>query len=167
MKFPQGFMPIPNHTGYAVSNTGQIYSAKSDKILKQRYDKDGYKRCNIVVDSKRITLRIHQAVAKVYVSGYREGLIPNHIDGNKANNYYKNLEWIDYSGNSLHMIYDTKSTIGTVIAPKSVLLIKDNISETYPSIRMAARAIGSSHSALQYAIKKRVQHKGYTVHMAD
>ena len=33
---------------------------------------------------------------------YRDGYVVNHIDSNKLNNYYKNLEWITQRENSEH-----------------------------------------------------------------
>ena len=49
---------------------------------------------------ERIPLAIHRLVAQMFVSGNDECV--NHIDGNKLNNYYKNLEWVSLSYNTKH-----------------------------------------------------------------
>ncbi len=38
----------------------------------------------------------------MFVSGYSENLVVNHIDGNKQNTYYKNLEWVTLNENEKH-----------------------------------------------------------------
>lgn len=50
---------------------------------------------------------IHRIVARLFLpENYKEGLVVNHKDGNKKNNYYKNLEWCTNSENLKHA-YDT------------------------------------------------------------
>lgn len=41
-------------------------------------------------------------VAELFVENVENNAIVNHIDGNKVNNYYKNLEWVTYSENNQH-----------------------------------------------------------------
>lgn len=49
--------------------------------------------------------RIHRLVAKAFVNGENEdNNIVNHIDGNKENNHYSNLEWCSISYNNKHAI---------------------------------------------------------------
>lgn len=55
-------------------------------------------------DGKRTYRKyIHRLVAETFVkkpvSSYS---VVNHIDGDKTNNYYRNLEWCDYSQNNQH-----------------------------------------------------------------
>ena len=57
---------------------------------------------NFIIDGKRKGFSVHTLVARAFCDGYKKGLIVNHIDGNKLNNYYKNLEWVTYKENSIH-----------------------------------------------------------------
>ena len=42
---------------------------------------------------KFLNISVHQMVAEVYVPGYFEGAEVDHIDCNKLNNHYTNLQW--------------------------------------------------------------------------
>lgn len=47
--------------------------------------------------------KISRIVASLFVDGRSEiRKIVNHIDGNKHNDFYKNLEWCSYSENAIH-----------------------------------------------------------------
>jgi hypothetical protein len=48
------------------------------------------------------TISVHTLVAKTFCKGYKDGLVCNHKDGNKFNNYYKNLEWVTQTQNIKH-----------------------------------------------------------------
>ena len=92
---------------YMISNTGEIYSIKSQKVLKQTINKStGYRGVCISLGNRKCKkfIKTHIAVALSFVSGYQEGLIVNHKDGNKQNNTYENLEWVTASENQLHAI---------------------------------------------------------------
>lgn len=45
---------------------------------------------------------VHRLVAFYFVPGYQEDLVVNHIDGDKSNNLFTNLEWVTRSENDLH-----------------------------------------------------------------
>lgn len=96
---------------YQVSNKGNVRSvARRDSIgrecggrmLKPRYDKDGYLRVTICKNGKQKTRFIHILVAGAFVpnpNGYSE---INHRDENKVNNYANNLEWCTRRHNVNH-----------------------------------------------------------------
>lgn len=86
---------IKEFEDYEVSIYGEVKSHKYEKeiILKKRYTQDGYIQYVLLKDGKSYTKRAHRLVAEAFISNpeYKETV--NHIDGNKTNNYYKNLEW--------------------------------------------------------------------------
>lgn len=63
---------------------------------------DGYLRIKHYKNGKYRTLKIHRIVAKYFCNGYSENKVVNHIDGNKINNNYKNLEWVSLGENTYH-----------------------------------------------------------------
>lgn len=89
---------------FLISNTGKLYSLVSKKILKTVIHKEGYEVVCVSLGSRKDKkiLRIHMAVAFMFVNGYKKGLIVNHKDTNKLNNVYTNLEWVTHSENSQH-----------------------------------------------------------------
>lgn len=94
---------IPGYNGYSVTNDGKIKSIARNLELR-RYVLNGY----LIVDTFRgaltETLPVHRAVALAWVENKdpEKFTIVNHLDGNPLNNFWKNLEWTDYSGNTIH-----------------------------------------------------------------
>ena len=77
-------------------DNGQYHTKKS-QILKPTLS-GGYE----TVSLSGKTFTVHSLVAKHFVEGYQEGFVVNHIDYNKTNNFYKNLEWITQEDNIKH-----------------------------------------------------------------
>lgn len=90
---------------FLVSDSGEIYSLKSKKILKQVLNKStGYYGICVSLGSRenKMYIKIHIAVACMFVGGREDGLVVNHKDGNKQNNHFENLEWISNIENIKH-----------------------------------------------------------------
>ena len=64
--------------------------------------KSGYFEVAIMRNSKRVKSLVHRLVGLAHVPGYSEGLSINHIDGNKQNNNFENLEWVSLARNTQH-----------------------------------------------------------------
>ena len=88
---------IPEYPDYMIYPNGDVFSIRNNKILKVRYDKNGYKRLSLknVFTNKLDTLKIHQLVGMCYL-GYKKNskFVVDHIDNNKQNNYLHNLQVI-------------------------------------------------------------------------
>jgi hypothetical protein len=93
-------MEIKDYPDYLIYNNGQIYSKKSKKYLKPQKINGYYIIC--LSHNGRRNYRIHIIVAQHFCDNPDNKPIVNHIDGNKLNNYYTNLEWVTYSENSKH-----------------------------------------------------------------
>ena len=91
---------------YLISNSGEIFSLKTNKVLKQNILKTGYYAVCVSVGSRKNKklIKTHIAVAYNFCDGYKDGLTVNHKDGNKLNNNYDNLEWVTYRENSKHAL---------------------------------------------------------------
>lgn len=89
---------------FLISNTGKLYSLVSKKILKTVIHKEGYEVVCVSLGSRKNKklIRIHVAVACMFVDGYKKGLNVNHKDTNKLNNNYTNLEWVTPQENIIH-----------------------------------------------------------------
>ena len=68
--------------------------------LKSHEMKHGYWFVTIHQNGKPKTLYVHQMVAGIYVPGYFEEAHVDHIDCNKHNNHYTNLQWCTKEYNS-------------------------------------------------------------------
>lgn len=88
---------------YYISDIGDVYSTrlrgnekeKRLRKLKAKNPGNDNKYLNIILcnDDGQFTKSIHRLVAEHFVDGYFDGAVVNHIDGNKRNNDYRNLEW--------------------------------------------------------------------------
>lgn len=89
---------------YEVSNLGDIRNAKTKRVRKKNVLKTGYYFVTGSLGSrdKKITFKIHKAVAETFINNPNNLPVPNHKDGNKLNNYVGNLEWCTHSENTQH-----------------------------------------------------------------
>ena len=92
---------------YFIEENGDIYSKSKQRYLKPQKDKNGYLQINLQRPEggrgNRICKRIATLVAYTYIGPPPEDMLDptiNHIDGNKTNNHYTNLEWIERGINS-------------------------------------------------------------------
>ena len=95
---------IKNYPQYEISNFGNIKSNYKNKLLKFQQDKDGYFQVNLYKNKIGKTNKIHRLVALYFVENKYNKLQVNHIDGNKQNNHYYNLEWCTTQENTKHAI---------------------------------------------------------------
>ena len=73
-------------------------------ILKKAIDKDGYYRGIIRSNNRYMAFGYHRIVAEHFIENPDNLPQVNHIDGNKKNNDYRNLEWVDSFGNQRHRV---------------------------------------------------------------
>lgn len=98
------FKPITNYENeYLINEYGQVFSLISNKLLTINIDDNGYCYVILYKNSQRKLKRIHRLVAEEFIikNDINKNEV-NHIDGNKSNNFYKNLEWCTRSENMIH-----------------------------------------------------------------
>lgn len=82
---------------YKISNTGKVMSfakSKKGRIRKLCTDSDGYLIVTLHKKPKEMkTCKVHRLVAMAFVNNPNNLPEINHIDENKLNNTYSNLEW--------------------------------------------------------------------------
>lgn len=109
--------PINGFDGqYEVSNIGRVRSldryvfCKSKTkpnmftgcIIKQKKDKYGYIVVGLKKNQKSYIKKVHRLVAFAFIKNPNNLPTVNHIDGNKENNIFENLEWVSFCENSRH-----------------------------------------------------------------
>lgn len=73
---------------------------RSGKDLKIHHFSSGY--CYVVMQSRNRL--VHRLVAEAFISNPEHKPAVNHIDGNKDNNDWQNLEWLTHKENTAHAI---------------------------------------------------------------
>ena len=87
---------------YKIWNDGRILSLLTDQWVEQRVDSSGYLKVDLSKDGHRYTRRVHILVATQFVPNPNNLPVVDHIDGNKQNPHYTNLEWVTQQENTIH-----------------------------------------------------------------
>lgn len=128
-----GIIDGSNLTGYEISNYGKIRNVKRNTYIIHT-TKKGYEYTQLydLVTKKPVYFQVHRLVAMLFVPGKaQEKNIVNHIDKNRSNNYYKNLEWTTIKGNTIHAIGRKVQQID--IKTGELINTFDTITEAYKS----------------------------------
>lgn len=91
---------------YQVSNLGNVKSLNYvrmgiEKVLKPKKHNKGYLQVQLTAKKDK-TFTIHRLVAKAFIPNPDNLPLINHKDENKQNNRAENLEWCNYSYNSMY-----------------------------------------------------------------
>lgn len=141
---------IDGFPGYEISSKGNVRCFRNFhgnitdecRYLKPLLNKDDYYYVDLyTMDRKPVHKRIHRLVADAFL-GKHDDLVVNHIDGNKHNNTYKNLEWVTSEENSRHA-----SETG-LYKTKPIRIIETG--EKFRSIKECANRIGSHPSDISH-----------------
>lgn len=87
------FRDIPGFSNHAVDEYGTILNTKTGNVIAPYRSTQGYLYVKPCENNKTRHLAVHRAVALCFCNGYKKGYVVDHKDGNKENNYYKNLRW--------------------------------------------------------------------------
>lgn len=138
-------------TDYYITEDGKCWSNKTNTFLKGQKSNSGYLNYNLTLPngSKR-RLYAHRLVAQYYVDNPQGKNQVNHIDGNKDNNHFTNLEWVTPQENQQHAIKNELRCF------KHVFCFSKNkqIIAEYKNIEEASRNSGVSRSLIQQEVNQ-------------
>lgn len=148
--------PLLDIEGYEISNEGQVWSRKTQRLLKQQHAEDGhhYLMFRSGRKGKARKVYIHQAVLTTFTRTHSENEECRHLDGNPHNNYLWNLTW----GTRLENMSDKQihgtQTFGENHPPAKltetdVLEIRKRVGNE--SLRSLGKEYGVSHTAIRRA----------------
>jgi len=147
---------------YDLSNYGKV-KTKNTKSGYLEIGKGTYYYVSLIDKNtqKHYSITIHKLVASVFVEGQTKiNNYVNHIDEDKHNNYYKNLEWSSHRNNIIHSygkrVHQIDSKTGEII-------------KTFDCIMSAAIAMGMGNSGSITRVCKgtRKHCRGYKWQYAD
>ena len=95
---------VDGYSGYIVSNFGEVFSTKRDKVrqLKGCANKEGYLNVSLCDNNKPITHTIHALVGNAFIGLRTGGLSFDHIDRDKLNNRADNIQLATKSEQSVN-----------------------------------------------------------------
>lgn len=84
----------------SITKCGRVYNRQGKELSPSL--KQGYRQAHIKQYGVMRKVPVHRLVALAYIPKQEGRDIVNHIDGNKQNNHYSNLEWCTPRENSIH-----------------------------------------------------------------
>ena len=89
-------------TNYSICPFGNLINNKTKKLKKPEIRRNGYVYYKISINGVNKNITAHKMVYETYIGEINKSLDINHIDGNKLNNSFDNLEQVTRSENMLH-----------------------------------------------------------------
>lgn len=112
---------------HRIDEFGNIYKLKGNETLKISVDKSGYYRWSFLhyKTRKAFNYLVHRLVYEAFVGPIPEGMTIDHIDGNKLNNHYSNLQLLSREENTIK----GNAKVWKFVSPEGVLTEVYNLSE--------------------------------------
>lgn len=153
---------------YEIDEYGNVQRVDNKRKLKSQTNiKNGYKTVTLYYydennNRKRKVCYIHRLVAQYFCDGYQEYLDVNHKDGDRANNFYKNLEWCSRGENLKHsyQVLNRTPNIAKNRQKKVAKIFDKEIICIYDSIAEAARENKTSYQNISACVNKRQKTAG-------
>jgi hypothetical protein len=150
---------------YLVSNIGRVKALPFDGPGKRNQevirwfstDRCGYHRLNLANKGKKQNFFVHRLVAVAFIPNPENKPFVNHIDGDKFNNHYSNLEWVSSHENNLHVCRVLKKRVKPVMS----ICLESGTETEYPSFK-AAHDLGFNRSSIAKCIAGKLgSHRGF------
>ena len=87
-------LKVKDFEDYTIDETGNVFSIRKNKYLKQTINRNGYCKVTLQKDKYRKMFSVHRLVAQAYLKNYSNTLQVNHINGIKTDNRVENLEMV-------------------------------------------------------------------------
>lgn len=144
---------------YQVSNLGRVKRVNTDIILKGCKITTGYLKVNLYKNNIACGKLIHRLVAQAFIPNSENKPQINHIDENKTNNRFDNLEWSTAKENSNYGTRNERSS-----KSRSVPIIATNLktgeSQEFYGGRECARKLSLHQASISRVLKGIQNHTG-------
>lgn len=157
---------------FSVSSTGEIFSKRTNKVLKQNTTKEGYKTVATKIGGRgglNLCFKVHRLVATAFIPNPEGKPYVNHIDGCTSNNCVSNLEWCTASENAIHAITTGLTDISHILnlnrmkrklSDEQVIFIRENF-KLPKSERLSASSIAKMFNINRTTVTRIVDNECY------
>lgn len=134
--------PIPGYEGrYSVSDDGRVFSHISNRELKPKIDRYGYKAVALSKGGKMRHLTVHRIVAITFIPNPLSKKCVNHINEIKTDNRLENLEWVTVKENDNHGTRNSR--MSNTKSKKPVMqILPDGTIRYFKGVKDAGRQTG-------------------------
>lgn len=155
---------IRGFPGYQVSNAGHIRSFIDHKgnignvphsLATLVNNRTGYAFVHLYSGESYKNKYVHRLVAEAFCSRSRDKNEVNHIDGDKLNNDYQNLEWCNRSENITHAYRTGLKTTNAIAKAHGIPIKVVETGATFDSITDCSRVVGSSRTKISQCLNDR------------
>lgn len=151
---------LSNYKNNWISEDGQLLSIMRAKLISKFINKKGYVKVSINKDNVINTFQIHRLVAEAFVPNPFNKPQVNHIDGNKQNNNYTNLEWVTNQENQIHAIKNklyvpqfNEKANSAKLTNLQVRKIRELFITRHYTFKQLAKMYGVSDTAISYIVQ--------------
>lgn len=146
---PEEFFTDDLIPGYAISKRGTLIETATERNIAPVLNSSGYASFSLNLPTGWKWFQRHRLVALIFIPDDRDksGLYVNHIDGDKTNDWYENLEWVTPQENVEHA-----GAMG-LTSKCMPIQVRDVISgevEEYPSLIACGRATGLDKDQMRF-----------------
>lgn len=133
---------------YNVRDNGEIINLHTGKSICQWIDNVGYLQVSLLYNNKKYYRRVHRLIAESFIDNPTKLPQVNHINGDKRDCNYNNLEWINNKDNTQHgydngLYHSKRRKIQIEVYDK-----QGNYINTYESIRQTAEQLNINRKTL-------------------
>lgn len=152
------WLDIKGYEGiYKISNLGNVYSLKRNKLLLPKMDRYGYVSVKLYKNGNHQKYNIHRLVAISFIPNPFNKETVNHINGIKNDNRMDNLEWATYKENTQHAIRTglfLKEKTNSKRQSHPVKLTKENVKEIRDLYNKGKHGFGYVSLAKKYNVSR-------------
>ena len=154
----EDWVRVNGYNNYFISNNGSVKRSScilenklgikhnyKEKVLKPEYNK-GYLRYTLSINNTTKRIFAHRLVAEHFLVKSLDKNRVNHIDGNKLNNNYLNLEWCTSSENEIH----SYNRLGKINSQRKL-----NIHEVNDILNNAIKGVNTLDFMIKYNVSRK------------
>lgn len=154
--FDESWKRCSEFPNYWVNIDGRVVNEKTRKILIPS-ERNGYLRINFCYNKNNYKRSLHKILYETFIGPVPDGMLVDHIDGNRSNNSLSNLRLVTQSDNMKAAMANGHS--GQI--PVLQFDKQGNFIQEFPTIQAAADAVGRTHAAIRTAILRDGTSGGY------
>ena len=132
-----------------INEHGDVFSIISNRLLKPKIDRYGYKIVALTKKGKASHIGVHRLVAMAFIENPKNKSCVNHINEIKTDNHVSNLEWVTVKENDNHGTRNIRIANSKKKRPIVQMDLNENIIVEHAGIKDAQRYTGVNRNSIR------------------